>query len=490
MPLHVHTGSPRTTNAQTESGSTRFSNPTGLIYQIWRGFPLTSQRFSGNLQRSWGLGARFIRKVLEVSLPGRSVYRWLIMQIVLAGLALLFSMMPDKFFVFGVIQWLLTTVLVLSILDIAASVLLNHPNRTSQSLVALFKVYASLRSSCFYDLVLHPLLVLCIFRIIRTQSYLIFHGEENNFNDDDTWDFATFTVVASLYVMIVYVLRFSAFSSAASSLLLNHTTVSGSRTFGVVFMRGFLIQIALQVAIQIMFLMMISVRYQAERGGGEYYAMRQDGDEVDEVVIEEGLSRFLKVMIAGGILIPMLALPMYFVSAQKLGEEFPISLFLNSPSEQRAIRNTNRNQADAFKTEFARFHKYNASFVGGVANLLQPLFSPVQIVPCALYTLLLLSFFVCFGVTHVVNGNTGKIETVNAFDAGLYSNIYNMPLSVTKGTFAVCLLTVIAANILPMIYGAVGALLLPLHCTVGPVWLVVKLLRSRNYLSVQSHQTV
>ena len=86
--------------------------------------------------------------------------------------------------------------------------------------------------------------------------------------------------------------------------------------------------------------------------------------------------------------------------------------------------------------------------------------------------------------------NMCKVETVNAFDAGLYSNIYNMPRSVTKGTFVVCLLTVIAANILPMIYGVVGALLLPLHCTVGPVWLVVKLLRSRNYLSVQSHQTV
>ena len=411
------------------------------------------------------------------------------MQIVLAGLALLFSMMPDKFFVFGVIQWLLTTVLVLSVLDIGATILMNHPNRASRSLVMQLKIYASLLRSCFYDLFLYPLLVLSIFRTIRTQSYLIFHGEDNNFNDDDTWDFATFTVVASLYVMMVYVLRFSALSSTANSLLLNHTSVSGSRTFGVVFMRGLLIQIVLQVAIQIMFLMMISVRYQAERGGGDYY-MRQeeDGDYAQED--NEGLSLFLKVMIVGGILIPMLALPMYFVSAQKLAEEFPISLFLNSPSEQRAIRNTDRSQADTFKTEFARFHKYNASFMGGVANLLQPLFSPIQILLCTLYTLLLLSFFVCFGVIHAVNENTSKVETVNAFDAGLYSNIYNMPRSVTEGTFAVCLITTIASNFLPMIYGMVGVVLMPLHCTVGLVWLVVKLLRSRDYLSVQSHQTV
>ena len=411
------------------------------------------------------------------------------MQIVLAGLGLLFSMMPDKFFVFGAIQWLLLTVLVLSVVDIAATVFLNHPNRTSQSCILQFKVYTTLLRSCFYDLFLYPLLILSIFRIIRTQSYRIFHGEENDFNDDETWDFATFTVVASLYAMIVYILRFSSLSSTANSLLLNHTTVSGSRTFGVVFMRGFLIQIAVQVAVQIMFLMMIGVRYQAERGGGGYY-VREDDEDIYYVREEEGLSRFLKVMIAGGILIPMLALPMYLVSAQKLVEEFPVSLFLNSPSEQRAIRNTNRSQADAFKTEFAQFHKYNTSFVGGAANLLQPLFSPVQIVLCALYTLLLLSFFVCFGVTHAVNGNTGEVETVNAFDAGLYSDIYNMPRSVTEGTFVVCLLTVIAANILPMIYGMVGALLLPLHCTVGLLWLVVKVWRSRNYLSVQSHPTV
>ena len=409
------------------------------------------------------------------------------MQLVLVGLALLFSMMPDRFFVFGTIQWLLLTVLVLSLSDIAVTVVLNHPNRTSHWLVVQIKLYASLLRSCFYDIFLYPTLVLTVFRIIRLQSYLIFHGEDNEFNNDDTWDFATFCVVASLYVMMSYILRFRAFSSAANSLLLNHTSVSGSRTTGVVFMRGFLLQIVAQVAIQIMLLIMISVRYQAERGGGNYYRRQDDNYVVEE---GEGTSRFLKVMIAGGILIPMLALPMYFVSTQKLAEEFPISLFLNSPSEQRAIRNTNRTQADLFKAEFSRFHKYNTSFVGGLANVLQPLFSPVQIVLCAVYTLLLLSFFVCFGVTYAVNGNTGHIETVNAFKAGLYSDVYNMSRSLTEAIFVMALVATIATNILPMIYGMVGALLLPVHCTVGLVWLSVKLLRSRNYHSVESHQTV
>ena len=412
------------------------------------------------------------------------------MQMVLVGIALLFSMMPDRFFAFGKVQWLLVTVLVLSLADIATTAFLNHPNRTSRPLVVQIKLYFSLLRSCFYDLFLYPALVVSIFEIIRTHSYLIFHGEENKFNDEDTWDFAAFSVIASVYVMMIYVLRFNVLSSAVNSLLLNHTSISNSRATSVFFLRVFLFQVVTQVAIQIMFFIMISVRYQAERGGGEQFYKRQEDGDVYYAGDGEGISKFLKVMIAGGILIPMLAVPMFFVTAQKLVEEFPISLFLNSPSEQRAIRNTNRTQADIFKTEFARFHNYNSSFVGGVTNLLQPLFSPVQIVLCALYTLLLLSFFVCFGVTHAVNGDSGQVETVNAFKIGLYSNVYNMPRTVTEATFVVALMGTIVTNILPMIYGMFGAVLLPVHCTVGLVWLLVKLARSWNYLSVQSHQTV
>ena len=396
------------------------------------------------------------------------------MQLVLAGMALLFSMMPNRFFEFDTIQWLLTTVLVLTVVDFAIAVFLQHPNRTSRSSATSFKTCFGLTRSCFYDLFLYPTLILSIFQIIRTQSYLIFHGQGDNFNNEDTWEFATFSVVASLYVMTVYIMRIGAFSSAVSGLLHNYTDTRGSRKIGAFFLKGFLVQIVVQVAIQIMLLIMIGVRYQAERGGGY------------NVYGEESTSKFLNVMIAGGLLIPMLSLPMYFVSTQKQVEEFPISLFLNTPSEQRAIRTTNPSDINTFKTEFARFHKYNTSVVGVLANVLQPLFSPVQVIPCAVYTLLLLSFFVCFSITHNENVDTGHMETVNAFNVGLYSNIYSMPRTVTEGTFVVALLATIATNFLPMVYGMVGAVLLPLHLVVGGMWLLVKAIRSRQYLSVQT----
>ena len=481
----------RTTGSQVES-SGLCSKLLGICYLIWRGLPITPQKFSGDLRKAWGFGVRFSRKLL--SLSSSSVYRWLIMQLVLAGLALLFSMMPDQFFTFRAIQWLLTTVIVLSIVDFVITVLLNHPNRTSQPAVIQFKIYSGIFRSYFYDLFLYPILILTLFRLIRTQSYLIFHGEDNNFNNEDTWEFAVFSVVASLYIMIAYVMWFSTHSWAVSSLLFNHIGISGSRKMGMILLKGCLVQIVVQVAIQIMLLIMICVRYQAEMSGGNFYYMRQEDDKdggmngAEEE--EEGISQFLKVMIAGGILIPMFSLPMYFVSTQKLVEEFPIGLFLNSPSEQRAIRNTSNVDTGAMKAEFSRFHKYNTSTIGVLANIMQPLFSPIQVVLCAVYTLLLLSFFVCFSYTHtVVDDDSGHTETVNAFKTGLYSDIYNMPYTVIKGTFVVALLATIMTNILPMMYGMVGAVLLPFNCIVGLIWILVKFIRTRSYLSIQS-QTV
>ena len=410
------------------------------------------------------------------------------MQLVLACLALVFSMLPDQFFKFHPIQWLLTTAIVLSIVDLTLAIFFNHPNRRSRSFVIQFKTYFGLFRSCFYDLFLYPILILSIFQIIRNQSYLIFHGQGRNFDNEDTWEFAAFSVVASLYVMIVYIMRFAVFNSAVSKLLHNHTNVSGSRKTGSLFLKGFLFHVVVQVAIQIMLLIMISVRYQAEMTGNIFYRQENEGDSESVYDMDDGesISQFLKVMIAGGILIPMLSLPMYFVSTQKLVEEFFVRLFLDSPPEQRAISSISHIDTNTLKNLFSRFHKYNMSFVGGLLNILQLLFSPVQVVLCAVYTLLLLSFFVCFSYMSAVNEETGLVEIVNAFNTGLYSDVYSVPLSVTKGTFVVALLATVVVNIVPMFCGLVGAVLLPLHFTVGAVWLLVKAIRSRHYLSVQS----
>ena len=394
-------------------------------------------------------------------------------------------MLPNQFFKFHPTQWLLTTVMVLSIVDLTLAIFFNHPNRRSQSCVICFKTYFGLLRSCFYDLFLYPILILMVFQIIRTQSYLIFHGQGRNFNSEDTWEFGAFSVVASLYLMIVYIMRFSVFNSAVSKLLHNHMNVSGSRKTGSLFLKVFLFHVVIQVAIQIMLLIMISVRYQAERTGSIYYR-RQDEGNMYDMEDEGSISVFLKVMIAGGILIPMLSLPMYFVPTQILVEEFFVRVFLDSPPEQRAISSVSHINTNTLKSLFSRFHKYNMSFVGGLLNFLQPLFSPVQVIPCAVYTLLLLSFFVCFASMHAVNEETGLVETVNAFNAGLYSDIYSMPLSVTEATFVVALLATIVVNFVPMFHGLVGAILLPLSVTVGAVWLLVKTIRSRHYLSVQS----
>ena len=479
----VFCAEPRTPSNQVESGL-HSRSPCSLLYQIWRGFPKTPQKFSPDLQKAWVHGAGVVRRVLSASILSNSGYRWHGVQLLLTALALLFSMMPDHFFEFYRIQWLLLTVVILLVVDFALSLFLNHPNRTSQPAAIRIRGFLTFARSFFYDLFLYPVLILSIFQIIQTQSYLIFGGKGNGFDSEHTWKFATFSVIASLYITTVYIMRFGSFNSAIGSLLHNHTNTSGARKNSRFFLKGFLLQIVIQIALQVMLLIMISVRYQAERGGGNVY-MRQDND--DSVYEEEGdgntISQFLKGMIAGGLLIPILSLPMYFVSTQILVEEFNVSLFLNSP-EQRALSSANRIDIQALKTEFSRFHKYNMSGVGGLLNILQPLFSPIQVILCALHTLLLLSFFLCFSLMHMEN--EGETVTVSAFKAGLYSDIYSMPRSVIEATFAVALLLTIFANALPTFYGIVGAVLLPFHLTCGILWLLVKIIRFRSYLSVQS----
>lgn len=474
-----------TPSNQVESGL-HCKSPCSLLYPIWRGFPVTPQKFSPDLQKAWVHGAGVVRRVLNISILSTSGYRWHGVQLLLTALALLFSMMPNHYLEFYRIQWLLLTVLMLLVVDFAVSVFLNHPNRTSQPAAIRIRGFLAFARSFLYDFFLYPILILSIFQIIQTQSYLIFDGKGNDFDSVHTWKFATLSVVASLYITTVYIMRFGAFSSAVGGLLHNHINTSGARKASRYFLKGFLLQIVIQVAIQVMLFIMISVRYQAERGGGNDVYMRQDND--DSVYDEEegdgdSISQFLKGMIVGGILIPILSLPMYFVSTQTLVEEFNVSLFLNSP-ERRALSSANRIDIQALKTEFSRFHKYNMSSVGGLLNVLQPLFSPLQVILCALHTLLLLSFFICFSLMHMEN--EGQTVTVNAFKAGLYSNIYRMPRSVTEATFAVALLFTIFANALPIFYGIVGAVLLPFHLTVGTLWLLVKTIRSRNYLSIQT----
>ena len=413
------------------------------------------------------------------------------MQVILASLALLFSMMPNRFFHFYAIQWLLTTVTVLSVIDLAVTVYLNHPNRALLPCSLRYKMYFGLIRSGLYDLFLYPILILSTFQIIRSQSYQIFHGDAGRFDSTDTWGFAMFSAVGTLYIMTIYIMRFGVFTSVVSSLLHSRTNISGAGKFGSLFLKGFLLHIIIQIAIQIMFLMLICVRYQAEVGAGDYNPMQRDMDDDDQddgggpdnMATSGGISRFLKVMISGGLLLPLFSLPLYFVSAQKLVEEFPISFFLDSPTEQRAISSSSRVDTTKLKMEFHAFHNYNTSLSGGILNLLQPLFSPLQVVICAFYTLYLMSFFICFSSVYVISEETNRLNVVNAFKAGYYSNIEGMSRSVVETTFVFAFIGSIFSNIIPIFYATVGTVLLPLNTVIGIVWLVIKLVQTKRRLS-------
>ena len=472
-----------------------------LCYQLWRGIPATPQKLTPDLAQAWSHGFELIRQQLNASVSSKSVYQWLGMQIIMAGLALLFSMMPDSFFRFYPLQWLLTTVIVLSVVDLVVSVYLNHPNRLTLPFSIRVRMFLGLIRSSFYELFLYPILMLSIFHTIRNQSYQIFEGEERNFDNTDTWGFATLSTVCIMYLMTVYIMRFRMLFTIVSILLHSRSNISGAKKFGTIFLKGLLIQGILQIAIQIMLIILISVRYEAEIGITENNdkEMERDiydengdvggpDDDMEDIENTVALSKYLKVMISGGVLIPMLAFVMYFVSTQKLMEEFPISLFLDWPTEQRAISSSSRIDTAKLKVEFQTFHSYNKSFTGGFLNLIQPLFSPLQAIVCGLFTVYIISFFVCFASVSVVSkeDESETVNTANAFSVGYYSSLEGMSGSAIKATFVIVLIGTILSNTLPMVYGILGTALLPLNAILGAVWLALKLRQSRNPLSVHA----
>ena len=473
-----------------------------LCYQLWRGIPATPQKLTPDLAQAWSHGFELIRQQLNASVSSKSVYQWLGMQIIMAGLALLFSMMPDSFFRFYPLQWLLTTVIVLSVVDLIVSVYLNHPNRATLPVSIRVRTCLGLIRSSFYEFFLYPILMLSIFHTIRNQSYLIFEGEERNFDNTDTWGFATLSTIGIMYLMTAYIMRFRMLFTTVTILLHSRSNISGSKKFGTIFLKGLLVQGILQIAIQIMLIILISVRYEAEIGSGDNNDQEmerdmdgEDGgvggpdDDMEDIQNAVALSKYLKVMISGGVLIPMLAFVMYFVSAQKLMEEFPISLFLDWPTEQRAISSSSsRIDTAKLKVEFQNFHSYNKSFTGVFLNLIQPLFSPLQAIACGLFTVYIVSFFVCFTSVSIVSKNDEyeSVNTANAFSVGYYSGLKGMSGSAIKATFVFGLIGTILSNGLPMVYGILGTVLLPLNAILGAVWLALKLGQSRNPVSVHT----
>ena len=440
------------------------------VYQTWRGLPATPQKLTPGLCGGWSQGTHIVKKVLGASVPSHSIRGWIGMQLVLASLALLFSMMPDHFFQFHTTQWLLTAVIVLSFTDVAVSAFVNHPNRLSSTLAIQIRTYFGLIRSSFYDAFLYPLVILSIFKIIQNQSYLVFQGNEPILDSKDVWEMTTFSVLGFLYVFIVYFMRLYVYCTAVGRLLQVSSNISCSRRHKTLFLKGFLLHAALQVALQVMLFILISARYQAE------HQLRDDSTQF------EWPSTFLKVMVAGGMVIPLLALPMYFVSAQKLVEEFPIALLLDSPAHQLTL--DTHMDMNKLKRDFLTFHEYNSTFLGGFLNVVQPIFSPIQSLLCGLYTLILMSFFICFSLVHVTEEETGTTQTADAFSTGYYTNVHGMSHSVINATFALALLTTVVTNFIPVFYTIIGTVLLPVNLQVGALWLLAKCRRSRQYITI------
>ena len=90
-----------------------------------------------------------------------------------------------------------------------------------------------------------------------------------------------------------------------------------------------------------------------------------------------------------------------------------------------------------------------------------------------------MSFFICFSSVYVISEETNRLNVVNAFKAGYYSNIEGMSRSVVETTFVFAFIGSIFSNIIPIFYATVGTVLLPLNTVIGIVWLVIKLVQTK-----------
>ena len=415
-------------------------------YNSCFGFTLFTDRLSPSLRQAWAEGTRqIIRTSLPVfSAPWRYLFFSVQLMVIAACIILSFASTP------------LAGENIVRNASLVACLLLNVTERfvswcgCCRSKKRTYNRFSDVTRNLLTDVSLYPAVISSIINTLNTRSYNVVlslwdesvYTNVSNTNivrRDDTINFAMNLLVIALFVLMVLLLRLWMVGRVAKTLVGEFKkNVSGARSAARIFLIFFFLHVLVLSVVQILYLFLVGYRIQVEMS-----------ESSQPQVL--GVSIYLFIMMVSGELLPLMGIFMYFVTAQKWAEEFPIAFFLDRVPSQRTLSLDISH--DRIEHQFKRHHDANMQCSGCLFGLIHPLASPLQL-------MLTMSFFALWALFAF----TYPIASLSGPNLDLFLSDASHGLIGIVGTAAVYGLVVLLSfltNLLPLLYGLLGLALLP-----------------------------
>ena len=300
------------------------------------------------------------------------------------------------------------------------------------------------------DIFLYPAVIASIVNTLDTHSYNVvlslfdssIYANSSNVNaaiKDDAINFSLNGLILLLFIVMVHFLRIWQLGFVMKSLLASFkNSLSEARSSARVFIVIFFLHVLVQSIVQMLYLFLIGYRVHAEKT-----------DPSQPQIL--GVSAYLFIMMVCGGLVPLTGIFMYFITVQKWAEEFPIAFLLDhTPSSLSANQ---PHTLHRIEHEFRSHHAFNTSCSGCLFGLIHPLVSPLQ----TLIAVIFFSFWVLFVFTY-------PISSVTSTGLDLFLSTSSHGLVGTVGVavvYALIVLLSLLGNLLPIVYGFLGLVMLP-----------------------------
>lgn len=415
------------------------------FYYSCFGFTIFTDHLSPTLRGAWNSGAKLIT---DISLPVFSFQsRYIIFAtqalITAACMILSFAATPLKN------ENLVRT------LSLIACLIVNVLERViswcgcCQSKQKTYNAFSDITRNLLTDILLYPAVVASIVNTLNTKSYNTVLSIWNNSvyanvsNADDVMKEDAINIslngaVLLLFILMVHGLRLGQLGKIVALLLDKlKEDVSGARSTARVFIIAFFVQVLIWSVVQLLYLVLIGFRVQTE--------MTESSQP--QVL---GISVYLFIMMICGELVPLLGIFMYFITAQKWAEEFPIAILLNHAPSTQSLSGA---VYDRIKYQFKTLHTTNVKCSGCFFGLLHPLMSPFQLLITMVFFILWLLFVCTFPIS----------TTDSAYFDLSFGNVSSSLLNTVVMAVAYGLVVVLSliVSLLPLFYGLVGLGMLP-----------------------------
>lgn len=417
---------------------------TCLYYSCF-GFTIFTDRLSPALRGAWKSGAKLATNITLPVFSLQSRYIIFATQALITAACMILSFASTPLKNENLVRTVsLTACLIVNVLERVISWC-----GCCQSKQKMYNSVSDITRNLLTDIFLYPAVVASIMNTLNTRSYntvlsiwddSVYANVSNadEVIEEDAINISLNATVLLLFIIMVHGLRLGQLGKVVASLLGKlKGDVSGARSTARVFIIGFFVHVLIWSVVQLLYLLLIGFRLQTE--------MTESSQP--QVL---GVSVHLITMMICGELVPLLGIFMYFITAQKWVEEFPIALHLNHAASTQSPSGA---AYDRIKYQFKTLHTTNTKCSGCLFGLIHPFMSPFQLLITMVFFILWLLFVCTFPVS-----STDSTYLDLSFGNTSSSLRNTVVMAVAYGLIVVLSLLV---SLLPLVYGLLGLAMLP-----------------------------